>query len=329
MCTYDFVLGGIMGLVVGDALGVPTEFQSREELSDDPVTNMRQYGTHYQPAGTWSDDSSMVLASMDSLSKKLNYIDMMDKFSSWLLYGEYTPYGEVFDIGVSTSNAIMNYTSGMTPLECGGKSTGDNGNGSLMRILPTALYFYGIADNLHEYGNYEMMQKIHEISSLTHAHPRSQVGCGLYAGFIGNILRYRNQYQPLALMKECAQAVFGYYARHQYLDEMIDELEEYSRLRDIDTFAKLSEYEIKSSGYVVDTLEAAIWCFITTDSYEECVLRSVNLGDDTDTVAAVAGGLAGCYYGYSKIPDELLKVIAKREWIEGLCRKFQESLIEK
>ena len=135
---------GIFGLVVGDALGVPEEFSSREERKADPVIGMRAYGTHNQPTGTWSDDSSMVFATLDSINQKgkIDYKDIMDKFTEWCLYGEYTPFHEVFDIGIATSRAIMRYGKGALPLDSGGKTEWDSGNGSLMRILPVCLYLY-------------------------------------------------------------------------------------------------------------------------------------------------------------------------------------------
>ena len=135
---------GMLGLIVGDALGVPVEFMSRTELMKNSVTGMREYGTHHQPMGTWSDDSSMALAELDSIRTvgTIDYTDMMERFSRWCMHGKYTPFGEVFDIGIATSRALMNYAKGIAPLESGGKTEWDNGNGSLMRILPVCLYLF-------------------------------------------------------------------------------------------------------------------------------------------------------------------------------------------
>ena len=140
------ILSGLMGLCIADALGVPVEFNSRERLKANPVREMRGYGTHNQPIGTWSDDTSMTLCLVDSLSDGLNYEDIMSKFKAWLVDGDYTPYGDVFDVGIATRQAINRYLSGIGPLNCGGISERDNGNGSLMRILPLLFYiqsFYG------------------------------------------------------------------------------------------------------------------------------------------------------------------------------------------
>ena len=122
------VYDGIIGVAIGDALGVPVEFISREKLAKSPVTDMQGYGIHNQPAGTWSDDTSLTLALMDSIAQKqgIDERDIMDKFSRWLLYGMYTATGEVFDVGSTTYRAIMNYGHGMNPLECGGISEYEN-----------------------------------------------------------------------------------------------------------------------------------------------------------------------------------------------------------
>jgi len=126
------VINGIMGLCVGDALGVPVEFKKRDELKRKPVENMLGYGTHNQPAGTWSDDTSMSLCLLDSLSQGLDYQDIMRKFLEWYDEGAYTPYGEVFDIGGTTREALERFVKGTPPLNCGGSSERDNGNGGIL-----------------------------------------------------------------------------------------------------------------------------------------------------------------------------------------------------
>ena len=135
---------GIYGLIIGDAMGVPVEFTSREDRKKTPITDMTGYGTYNQPEGTWSDDSSMVLATLASIRDRgrIDYKDIMDRFHNWCMYGAYTPFDNVFDIGVATSRAIMKYSNGAKPLESGGETEWDNGNGSLMRILPICLYIF-------------------------------------------------------------------------------------------------------------------------------------------------------------------------------------------
>ena len=180
---------GIFGLIIGDALGVPVEFLSREEMKLNPVTGMRAYGTHNQPAGTWSDDSSMTLATLESIKQKggIDYKDIMDKFTGWCLYADYTPFHDVFDIGIATSRAIIRYGKGASPIESGGKTEWDNGNGSLMRILPVCLYLYNRQKMLCTPED-ENISMIHNVSSLTHAHFRSQIACGIYYFMIKAVL---------------------------------------------------------------------------------------------------------------------------------------------
>lgn len=312
-------IAAMIGLVVGDVLGVPVEFMSRAELKDNPVTDMRAYGTHSQPAGTWSDDSSMAVATMEWLGEigtsEPDYKLLMDKFSNWLLYGDYTPYQNNFDCGIATSKAIMNYGRGIEPLQCGGKSEFDNGNGSLMRILPAALkYSEGLAsDEMRD------VEIIYNLSALTHAHTRSKLGCLIYSKIIADMVQITDDKfgaVERSLLK-CKQ-----YLESVEDDDVTYEMQKYSRLWNMQEFMNLEENDIKSSGYVVDTLEAAIWCFLNTDNYKDCVLKAVNLGDDTDTVGAVAGGLAGLYYGIDGIPKEWVDVIPKRDWIMKLAKKM-------
>ena len=310
------VYDGIIGLATGDVLGVPVEFETRENIMKSPVTTMLGYGTHYQPAGTWSDDTSMTLALLDSIIKNhsINYKDIMDKFSEWLLYGEYTASGEVFDVGNTIRMAIMNYGHGINPTECGGKSVHENGNGSLMRILPVAYYIRQHPDILID----RQIGIVHNISSLTHGHRISLVACGIY---ISIALELLSGSMPLNTgINNGIRKAFQYYYRQGW-----NEISVYSRIKNLTNFAVLPEREINSSGYVVDTLEAAIWCLLTTSSYKECVLKAVNLGNDTDTTGAVAGGLAGIYYGAKNIPKEWLNKILKRKYIKSLCDSLEKQ----
>ena len=307
---------GMLGLIVGDALGVPVEFMSRTELMKNPVTGMREYGTHHQPRGTWSDDSSMALAELDSIRTvgTIDYTDLMERFSRWCMYGEYTPFGEVFDIGIATSRALMNYAKGIAPLESGGKTEWDNGNGSLMRILPVCLYLFERQKKVCTSEN-ESIYMIHAVSALTHAHVRSQMACGIYYFLVKAILEEEGSLEN-RLQKGMDRA-------YQYYRQDLSnhrELENYKRLADLSEFKENPKEGIKSSGYVVDTLEAAVWCLLHSHSYKETVLMAVNLGEDTDTIGAVAGGLAGLYYKEEGIPQEWTQVLQRREWIEEVLQ---------
>ncbi len=321
--------GSIWGLIVGDALGVPVEFRDRDSLKQKPVTDMREYGTHYQPQGTWSDDTSMMLGTMDSLCGGLDYADIMKRFSDWIFYDMYTPHGVVFDAGMAVSSALGRYEEGTALKDCGGRGAWDNGNGSLMRILPVALYQYVRYNGFLFNNRPALLNPIHAASALTHANPVSMIGCGLYSHLIADLLRAAGEAEegpanwPKASWNDYDYNGYG----NIYEDEDYKEaLNRYERLRDIEKFRALPEEEIRSGGYVVDTLEAAVWCLLNTGSFEECVLKAVNLGADTDTVGAVAGSLAGAKYGLDSIPKEWLECLARKEWIGELTGRFLEKL---
>ena len=318
-------VSSIMGFVVGDALGVPVEFRTRGVLMKSPVTDMREGGSHHQPAGTWSDDSSMVVATMEWIGEltefpeKKDYNILMKKFGRWLKRGEYTPYGEVFDCDYCISSAIERYAKGVAPLKCGGKMENDNGNGSLLRVLPVALGFnktLSINEN-------EVINMIFEISQLTHAHLRSKIACYIYSKIIADIMNseMKDKFEIVEKSINCCRE----FLENKENTEINEEIKRFGRLWNMETFVNLDEDYIKSGSYVVHTLEAALWCFLNTQDYEECVLKAVNLGKDTDAIGAMAGGLAGLYYGYENIPQIWLETIPKREWIEELAKEMMKE----
>ena len=288
------VYDGIMGLVVGDALGVPFEFRKRDTFK---AVDMVGYGLYNQPPGTWSDDSSLTLATLESIGRTgmIDTIDIMVNFSCWLGKGRFTPYGQVFDVGGTTRAAIERFQRGVEPLKCGGDLLTDNGNGSLMRILPLAFANSSYADVVN-------------VSSLTHAHPISKRACLLYV-IVAEQLMKGKSLSPILT------------------DEMWGG--EFRRLSGI---WEMERDEVKSSGYVVDTLEAALWCLYHTDTYRDCVLTAVNLGGDTDTIAAVAGGLAGIMYGCggeNGIPEAWINQIPRKDFIKDLCEKVESKFSRK
>ncbi len=328
--VQNVVKSGFWGVVVGDALGVPVEFTGRAERKADPVTNMREYGTHSQPKGTWSDDSSMMLATADSIIKRgrIDYADIMENFQGWRLNGEYTPFGNVFDIGISCAKAISMYRPRVDPMKCGGLGERDNGNGSLMRIMPVSLLFAVKEDYWEPDTFLETVKAVQNTSALTHAHPRSMIACVLYTSICHELIFLNGRTVSEAVQDAITKTLRFYDENPERFTGMNRDFPAevrrgtYDRLRDINDFAGNPEDSIKSSGYVVHTLEAAVWCLLNTGSYKECTLKAVNLGDDTDTVGAVAGGLAGLLYGYDGIPAEWLNVIADKERIEDYCKRF-------
>ena len=298
----------IFGHAVGDALGVPVEFTSRNKRNAVPVTQMLGYGTYPYPAGTWSDDTSMTIATLDSLINGINYDDIMKKFCMWFENAEYTASGVVFDIGVAVKKSLLNYMiRGILPLECGQRSEWDNGNGSLMRIIPIILYL--AFSHKKEMIISEKINCIEKVSALTHGHPRSFVGCGIYAFVLFELLNKQDKNSILRGMKKAKE----FYKEHSEYEYYADIFE-----NDLET---LSSDKVCGNGYVVNCLKAALWCVMVTESYEECVLKAVNLGEDTDTTAAVAGGLAGVLYGYESIPKEWIATLERNEYIDELCER--------
>lgn len=398
----------MLGMAVGDALGLPAQFMAREDLRAEPIMEMEPDSTFGVPAGSWSDDTSMALAILDSLRIRgcVDLDDIMQRFMSWVWEGAYTPFGQSFDEGQTCIRAIMDYARRPDPHTCGRTGEHANGNGSLMRTMPLCLWeaerVLGAQEEpaagpgqdegptsepAYEAALAQAIEEIHAVSALTHNHLRAQMACGLYFFCVKAVLEEKARMTEngllitktgapffedgeipadgaqnastglLGALQRGLDEGFAWYAAHDGA-----ELPHYDRLRDLAAFAQTPEAEIRSSGYVVDTLEAALWSIVRNRTYEGCVLRAVNLGDDADTVGAVAGGLAGLWYGCGSrdgrdggamaagasaspdgpvsegshegaqsapagagIPREWLDALQKREWIEALCEEMEKQ----
>ena len=312
------VRNGIYGLCCGDALGVPAEFRTRESLKENPFCDMVSGGIHDQPAGYWSDDSSMTLCTMDSFAEAgyFNTHDIMTCFNMWWKDGKYSPGGKCFDIGNTVVRALRQSEEGITPEFCGGCELYDNGNGSLMRILPAAYILhkkYGKDITMYDLA----MEEVHTLSALTHRHPLAQSACGIYITIAVRLIDGQKLEDAIS---DGIQTSLKWYKRHEKFKCI---LPYWDRIAEADTLKSIPESEIRSGGFVVETLEAALWCLLNTNNYKDCVLKAVNLGYDTDTTAAVAGGLAGIYYGIESIPKQWLDQLAAKEIIETCCSKME------
>jgi ADP-ribosyl-[dinitrogen reductase] hydrolase len=302
----------LFGLAVGDALGVPLEFKSREAIRINPVTEMIGYGTHNQPPGTWSDDSSLTFCLAEALTQDFDLSIIAGNFQKWLYQNYWTPYEEVFDVGIATRLAIHRLSTGTKPELAGGSNEDENGNGSLMRILP--LLFY-IKDKPID----ERFSITKTVSSITHGHIRSVIACFYYLEFARKL---RNKDDKYSIYRAVGTSVFEYL---QSSSINSSEMKVFDHLLKGD-IREVPEENIKSSGYVLHTLEASIWCLLTTGSYKDAVLKAVNLGQDTDTTGAVTGGLAGLLYGTDNIPLHWMKQLARREDIEDLAKRLAAKL---
>jgi len=304
------ILGGLWGSLVGDALGVPVEFKDRKEVQADPVKDMRGFGSHKQPPGTWSDDGSLTLCTVDSLlNRDFDLEEMGRRFVEWLNHGLWTAWGEPFDVGVATSDALLRIANGTPAAQAGSQDEYSNGNGSLMRILPVVMRFAG--EPLELFSNY-----VSKASAITHGHARSQMACVFYGLVIRQLMF---GWKPQPALDSVRVEFSDWYGRTVELTHFRHVLE--------DDFISIPESEIDSSGYVLQTLSASLWCLLTTSTFTECVLKAVNLGGDTDTTGCIAGGLAGVHYGISAIPDKWIHSLARHDEVESLFNRFAATTL--
>ena len=311
----DAVKSILFGVAVGDALGVPVEFNSRKTIRESPVTDMIGFGTYNLPAGTWSDDSSLTFCLTEALTQEFDLNVIGQNFVKWYHDDFWTPRGNVFDIGIATRIAIARLAEGVQPDLAGGSDESSNGNGSLMRILP--LLFY-----LNDKPIEERFNLTKQVSAITHGHIRSIIACFYYLEFARQILEGKAKFEIYRNLQSEITTFLTNISINPKEIALFDRLLK----NDID---KLPEEKIYSSGYVLHTLEASIWCLLSTNSFEEAVLQAVNLGEDTDTTGAVTGGLAGLLYGLDSIPKKWLQKIARYDDISDLAERFANKIANK
>ena len=279
--TADRLAGGVWGHLVGDAIGVPYEGRTPDRIG---TVRFGAKGTHGQPPGTWSDDGGLMLALLDSLlNAGFDTTDQARRALAWLVGPAYKP-GPVFSIGGTTEDALVRIANGVHAESAGGADESNNGNGSLMRILPLALVGFELEPAT-------LVDRSFRSSSVTHRHPRSQVTCALYTLVAAELLSGEGD-RAVALERAMAKleaALTG---------DMALELQ------------LIRTYEGRSGDfYVVDTFWSAWDAFVASRTYGETVIRAIAYGNDTDTTAAIAGGLAGIYWSVNGIPAE---------WLDGM-----------
>lgn len=303
------VIDGVIGHAIGDAMGTPVQFKDRSFFYK-PVKEMLRSAAGDR--GTWSDDTSMEIATIDSYinCKGWDYDDIMTNFYDWLNEAKYTSRGITFDVGTTCLRAIMNFAYHEKPaLESGVDNINSNGNGSLMRIQPVAYYCY-----YKKLDNKEIYNLVRDISSLTHRHEISILGCYIYTLYMIKLMQGIDK-----------QEAYKQIQKEDYSQFSEESINTYKRILKED-LNDLTVNDIKSSGYVLDSLEAAMWVTLKAKDYKESIIGAVNLGGDTDTIAAITGSMAGIIYGYDSIPKDWLEVLAKREYLEDLSNKFEELL---
>lgn len=301
-------INGILGLAIGDAMGVPIEFVQREKLINAPLVNMVGGGSHGMPKGSWSDDTSMTLATIDAIIKaqQIDLNEIAKNFIKWIRNAEFTPTEKVFDIGRTTLQALAKIELNVShPEEAGGKGEYDNGNGSLMRILPVAYYCYS-----QNYSETEILNTVNLVSSITHGHEISILGCYIYVLIAIELLKGKTLKAAYKKIKKLDFSAFS-----------VDSVKRYDRILNED-LKKLKLEDISSQGYIVSTLEATLWVLLNTKNYNQAIIGAINLGNDTDTVGACVGGLAGIIYGFESINPQWIETILKYDYICKLCNDF-------
>lgn len=293
--------GTLIGLAVGDALGAAVEFQAPGRFK--PVTGYRGGGPHGLAAGEWTDDTSMTLALADSIAQvgwDLN--DQLTRYVQWFRAGAYSVTGRCFDIGLTTRGALVHFSQNNNALTSGDTSERASGNGSIMRLAPVPIHFAG----LYPHNIADLVQKAEESSLTTHASEQCRSACRYLALVLAALI----QGEPRASVLSPTWAPLRKLRELKPLHPLIDAVAQGS-------FRDRQPPEIQGSGWVVKSLEAALWAFHSANTFEEAVLKAVNLGDDADTTGAVCGQLAGAHWGENEIPRALRTGLARMDMLDG------------
>lgn len=313
---HELTRSTLLGAAVGDAFGVPFEFLGAVKFADIPLDKMLGadvepvIGSHWGttiPAGAWSDDTSMAVATMESIAElgTVDPTDIMNRFVAWWEDGQYCAVEKPFGLGKTVARALGAYLAGQPVLASAPCRRQDNGNGALMRIFPFALFCHG-----QRMGCEERMRVIQQASAITHGHEISQMSCVFFCEF-------------LHLLFEGADFgdAFNDVQGMQWSDHFDDESVQ-AHARILDSKFGCSREELSPTGFVVDTLEIAVYCLLTTSSYEAAIKTAVRFGGDTDTYAAIAGAAAGARYGLDGIPVEWLAQLKRHEYLVDLAERF-------
>ena len=301
MATQEQITNFFEVSMIADALGVPVEFRPRDSYH---VFDMTGHGTYDQPVGSWSDDSSLTLCLAETLTEGGSPTQLMQKFTAYL-DGDYTPRGIRFDIGIGISEAISRFNTGRVPAtEAGSRSVNANGNGALMRIAPLAFALDG--------QNWpDRQQRIRDFTTVTHGHERSIIASCLYVETLRQLLAGQRLDEAL---KQAGQLV------HQS-DFRAEEFAYFDRVLSPDFFATPRD-QIRSSGYVIDSLEAAVWCAANAASVQDLILTAANLGEDTDTIAQIAACLYAAGHLDEQTPAQWRQVLIRTPQSERIIRDF-------
>ena len=317
MLQRERIAGGLYGLLVGDALGVPYEFYEAKELpvyEKIEMTPPSGFQKTYPKiaAGTWSDDGAQALCLMDSLLKngKFSLKAYSDALLAWYEEGFWAVGGVVFDVGIQTADALNAYKRGLPATDCGLVNPEGKGNGALMRVLPLALWHFVQGDTDLEKRSRDLVRDAHSQCQITHGHLCNQVCCALYCLAAQGLLEGKEAREAI---QEGVCALRSIYREQPEYEREL----EWSVRPDI-------PWEGRGTGYVVDCLRSAFMILEQASDYEDAIKRAVLLGNDTDTTACVTGGLAGIRYGLRKIPERWLNALKEREKVEDLLAQLEK-----
>lgn len=317
MLQRERIAGGLYGLLVGDALGVPYEFYEANELpvyEKIEMTPPAGFQKTYPKiaAGTWSDDGAQALCLMDSLLKngKFSLKAYSDALLAWYEEGFWAVGGVVFDVGIQTADALNAYKRGIPATDCGLMNPEGKGNGALMRVLPLALWHFVQGDTDLEKKSRDLVRDAHSQCQITHGHLCNQVCCALYCLAAQGLLEGKEAREAI---QEGVCALRSIYREQPEYEREL----EWSIRPDI-------PWEGRGTGYVVDCLRSAFMILEQASDYEDAIKRAVLLGNDTDTTACVTGGLAGIRYGLRKIPERWLNALKEREKVEDLLAQLEK-----
>ncbi|KRN99869.1 ADP-ribosylglycohydrolase [Companilactobacillus kimchiensis] len=293
--------------IVGDAMGVPVEFAQRDSYY---IDSMIDSGTWEQPKGSWSDDTSFTLPLMENLTDNGDYDQLMQKFENYMFHNEYTPDNLAFGIGNTCAKAVRNWSVNRYPaLECGDMSVYANGNGALMRLAPLAIHL------VNEPDIEKRLQLEHDYTCLTHRHPRAIVASYIYLEILHELLNGQSLRTVLRNLPERLTDAL------KDRPEELAELPQYAAMFKSD-FSSTLRRNIKSTGYVVDTLLACTWCVLGTTSIDNAIILAVNLGSDTDTVASIVATMASCECLSEQVNDKWKNQLRNQELLKSIIEPF-------
>lgn len=304
--TSYLLFQSLTAVALGDALGFPIQHDTRSNPFDEPVNQMVDHQATGVPAGTWSDDTSMSVASLVSLTFGYNLYDLMMRYSQWYHLGDYTPFNRAYDVDETTKAAIKRFESGVEPILCGGTLDSDNNNTALKRLMPLA--FFILTKNRQYTFDDATVKMIHDYTAITNRTPKTFIGSGILTNVIIRLIQNFNKYAMLRAVKE---ALDYYRSKEEFAAQVpfFEQLEE-------SHFLRQSSTKIKPSSDVIATLNTVFWCLMNSEQYNVAVSKAVNLGSDADTIGSITSMLASLLFAPVTFPENWLSKLQGRNQIK-------------